>query len=211
MSQLFTNNAIARITSNISPIAMSIFVDPARAGLYPNPQFIDDYFLITLDNINNPDIYEIVKISHRTGNQLHVAERGFENTSAQTWLIDDTLCDHRVTAGTLDTFLPVTKLQHIVVPSNTSQVIDQFSISSENVSFKWAITLLDDASNKAQSFEIHAIKKMSGAVSYNKFAIVGDSMNVGCSVNLLGSTVSLAIQNNENSDVTINAIRILNL
>lgn len=211
MSQLFTNNAIARITSNISPIAMSIFVDPARANLYPDPQLIDDYFLITLDNINNPDIYEIVKISHRTGNQLHVAARGYENTLIQTWLIDDTLCDHRVTAGTLDTFLPVTKLRHIIVPQNSSLIIDQFNISSENISFKWSITLLDDVNNKAQSFEIHAIKKMSGTISHNKFAIVGDSMNVGCSVNLVGSTVSLTIQNNENSDVTINAIRIQNL
>lgn len=211
MSQLFTNNAIARIISNVSPISLTIFVDPTRANYFPNPQHVDDYFLITLDDINDPDNFEIIKISHRTGNQLHVAERGFENTTAKTWLIDDTICDHRVTAGTLDSFLPVEKIKHKNIPHGSNTIIDQFTISSENISFKWNILLHETSNNKAASFELHAIKKMNGTISFNKFAIIGDNLSYSCNVSLSGSIVSLTIQNNETSDLVCNAIRIQNL
>ena len=210
MAQLFSNNAIARLASNISPIATSIFIDPARANLFPNPTSIDDWFLITLDNINDPDDFEIVKISHRTGNQLHVAERGYEGSAVGTWAIADTICDHRVTAGTLSTFLPVTALRNIQAMNGVQRVVDQFLLTTSNKVVKWHISLNCDNIDKVQSFELSVLfKDFSTAPKWSKFAVLGDKINYSISVDITsGNLAQLKIQHSEADVMSINATRI---
>ncbi len=207
--QLFSNNSIARLVTNISEIATSIHIDPARANTFPDPQHFDDFFLVTLENINDPDVYEIIKISHRTGSVLHVAERGFEGTDPQFWSTTDTIVDHRVTAGTLDSFLPVKKIQHSSVLANSNKVIDQFQPSSENVSYKWQITVLNPTNQKVNSFELHAVfKTPSSTIVWNKFSIIGDTIDFSITPEFNGGLIKLKIENRELVDIVINAFRI---
>ena len=209
MAQIFTNNAISRIASAISPISSTINIDPARAGAFPNPSHPDDFFLVTLDDVNDPDIYEIVKCSHRTGAVLHVAERGYEQTIARTWTVDDTLCDHRVTAGTLQTFLPVTKINYFIIPANSVRVVDQFPISSFNLSTKWHVTIIADAIDKVYSLDINAlVRDTSTPPKWTKYAALGDKILFTLNIDIIGNILRLSIINNESVDLTINATRI---
>lgn len=209
MAQLYSNNAISRLVVNVSEIATSIHIDPARAGTFPDPQHFDDFFLITLEDINDPDLYEIVKISHRTGSVLHVAERGYENTNIGIWTTADTICDHRVTAGTLDSFLPVTKIKHSTVLPNSFKVVDQFQPSSENVTYKWQLTVLNPTTQKVNSFELHAVFKTPlSTLVWNKFAIIGDTIDFSVTPEFSGGLIKLKIENRETTDLSINAFRI---
>lgn len=213
MAQLYSNNAIARITSPIYTGSMTINIDPARAHLFPNPQHVDDFFLITLDNINDPDMYEIIKIGSRSGSVLNVVARGFEGTTPNNWATDETICDHRVTAGTLDSYLPCTRINYMVVNHGSFRVIDQFPITANNIMVKWQVTIINYTSNKAQSFEVHAIvKPVPTIISWNRFGLIGDKMsNIVVTVEYTASQVKLKITNNEAQDVTINATRIQHL
>lgn len=209
MAQLFANNAISRLASAVSPISMTIYVDPARANLFPDPQNIDDYFLITLDDIDDVDNFEIVKISHRLGNQLFVAERGFEGTVPKTWTIESTLVDHRITAGTLQSFLPAVRRPHTNIPAGTTIVIDAFQPSSENLSQKWQVTLQSPDLDKYQFFEINAIYlQTANDVKFTVFGVVGNSFNVDVDIVLQGGYIKLIIQNDEPASIVANVIRI---
>jgi len=213
MAQIYSNNAIARITSPVYVGSTTINIDPARASLFPDPQHIEDYFLITLDDVNDPDLYEIIKISDRVGSVLNVEARGWEGTTVRNWGVADTVCDHRVTAGTLDSFLPCVRINHSVVNHGSFRIIDQFPITTNNVMVKWQVTAINYTDNKAQSFEIHAIVKPSPVtVSWNRFGLVGDTMTgLAVAVEYSASQVKLKITNNEAHDVTINATRIQHL
>jgi hypothetical protein len=213
MTQLYSNNAIARITVPLYTGGMVIQIDPARAPLFPNPQRIEEYFLITLDDINDPDVYEIVKISSRSGSTLNVAARGYEGTTERSWTVADTICDHRITAGTLDSFLPCTRVNYMVVNQGSFRVIDQLNITTNNVMVKWQVTVINYVDNKAQSFEVHAIVKPSPVtVSWNRFGLIGDKMpGLVVTVEYSASQLKLKVTNNEAHDVTINATRIQHL
>lgn len=213
MAQIYSNNAIARITAPVYSGGMVINIDPARASLFPNPQRIEDFFLITLDDVNDPDVYEIIKISSRSGSTLNVAARGYEGTTERSWTVADTICDHRVTAGTLDSFLPCTRINYNIVNQGSFRIIDQFNITTNNVMVKWQVTAINYTGNKAQSFEVHAIVKPSPvSVSWNRFGLVGDTMpGLAVAVEYSASQIKLKITNNEAHDVTINATRIQHL
>lgn len=212
MAQIFTNNAIARIISPISISDMTIVIDPVRASLFPNPTKIEDYFLITLDDITDPDIYEIVKIGSRTGNQLNVTTRGYENSGAKAWAIDDTIIDHRLTAGTLDSFLPVTRINGFNVVGGGTQYLDSMSLTPSNIMVKWQITIIETINNKVQSLEVHAIyKPATVSITWNKFSVIGDAMNVIITPEIVGSLIKLKIENNETNTIIINTTRIRHL
>ena len=209
MALLFSNNAIARLAGAVSPISTTIFVDPARAHLVPNPQHIDDYFLITLDDMNDVDNFEIVKISHRVNNELFVAERGYEGTTPDTWQVDSTIVDHRVTAGTLESFLPASRHSHINIPSTATIVVDAYQPSSENLSQKWQVTLQSPDLDKYQFFEINAIYlQTANDVKFTVFGVVGNSFNVDVDIVIQGGYIKLIIQNDEPASVIANVIRI---
>lgn len=130
MAQIYSNNAIARITAPFYSGGTTLHIDPARAPLFPQPQRLEDYFLVTLDDINDPDTYEILKISGRSGSALTVAARGYEGTTERSWTVADTMCDHRVTAGTLDSFLPCARINYKIVNQGSFRIIDQFNITT---------------------------------------------------------------------------------
>lgn len=112
--QLFTNNAIALLEQPISSSSNNIVVQATHGGLFPNPG-PGEFFLITLEELANPLHREIVKISGRTGDVLHVAERGAEGTTARAWTAQETLVDHRITANTIkEAFL------YPAIPANVS-------------------------------------------------------------------------------------------
>lgn len=213
MAQIYSNNAIARITAPFYSGGTTLHIDPARAPLFPQPQRLEDYFLVTLDDINDPDTYEILKISGRSGSALTVAARGYEGTTERSWTVADTMCDHRVTAGTLDSFLPCTRINFKIVNQGSFRIIDQFNITTNNVMVKWQVTAINYINNKAQSFEVHAIVKPSPvSVSWNRFGLVGDTMpGLAITVEYSASQIKLKVTNNEASDITINATRIQHL
>lgn len=99
--QLFTNNAIALLQTNIGPTSMTVQVQPGLGALYPQPVNPGEFFLVTLESINAPLATEIIKITGRVGDVFTVGARGQENTTAQAWTADETLVDHRVTAETM--------------------------------------------------------------------------------------------------------------
>jgi hypothetical protein len=101
--QLFSNNAISLLQVSISASDMSITLQPGQGSLFPNPTSAGEFFLITLEDIANPTIREIVKIATRVGDTLIVASggRGWEQTAALNWAANDTLVDHRITAETI--------------------------------------------------------------------------------------------------------------
>lgn len=212
MAQIFTNNAIARITGPITASANIINIDPARASLFPNPTRVEDWFLITLDDITDPDVFEIVKIGSRTGSQLNVVQRGFESSGAKNWGIDDTICDHRLTAGTLDSFLPVVRVNGFNVNPAAIQYIDSMSVTPNNSMMKWQVTLMNLTSGKLRTFEIHAVyKSLTSTLTWNKFSIIGDSMDVLVAPELNLGLIKLKVTNNEPNIVTVNTTRIRHL
>lgn len=101
--QLFSNNAISLLQVSISTTDMSITLQPGQGDLFPTPQLTGEFFLITLEDIANPTIREIIKIASRVGDTLIVASsgRGWEQTDALNWAANDTLVDHRITAETI--------------------------------------------------------------------------------------------------------------
>jgi len=101
--QLFSNNAISLLQVSISSTDMSITLQPGQGDLFPTPQLAGEFFLITLEDIANPTIREIIKIASRVGDTLIVASsgRGWEQTAALNWAANDTLVDHRITAETI--------------------------------------------------------------------------------------------------------------
>ena len=94
MAILFTNNASARLTSDISPVATTLQVIDASA--FPTVQAsAGDYFLGVLAA---PDgTFEIVKVTERVGDIFTVI-RGEEGTTPRAWQAGTPL-EIRWTAG----------------------------------------------------------------------------------------------------------------
>lgn len=101
-NQLFTNNAISLLQTSISANATFIEVQPGLGSLFPQPS-LNEFFLITLEDIAAPLNREIIKISGVSNDTLMVAVdgRGYENTLARDWEANETLVDHRITAETM--------------------------------------------------------------------------------------------------------------
>ncbi len=96
--QLFTNNAVSLLGSNITPGDTTFFVSAGTGNLYPNPNN-GEYFLATLEN-EAATAFEIIKVQKRIGDEFIQVIRGFENTTPMSWLAGQTLVDLRETAGT---------------------------------------------------------------------------------------------------------------
>lgn len=110
--QLFTNNAVALLDLTLTVGATTIQVQPGLGSLFPQPG-PGDFFLVTLEDIQSPLDREIVCISGRSGDTLFVAPggRGWEGSPILSWPAGETLVDHRVTAGTMDSALREPKLK----------------------------------------------------------------------------------------------------
>ena len=101
--QLFTNNAVSLLHLPLSVAGTTIQLQPGLGTEFPQPVNQGEFFLVTLEDIANPTLREIVKIIARSGDVLTIdpAGRGQEGTSIQFWDANSTLVDHRITAETI--------------------------------------------------------------------------------------------------------------
>jgi hypothetical protein len=103
--QLWTNNAISLLQDDISPTDTVIYVQPGLGDLFPQPINSGEYFLVTLEDVNQPVAREIIKVTARVGDTFTSCERGQEQSlggaAPQAWTAGATLIDHRITAGTI--------------------------------------------------------------------------------------------------------------
>ena len=98
---LFTNNAATALARGITPIDTILQLTPGTGSYFPQPTG-GNYFMLTLVQINNPEIAEIVKCINRTGDTLTVV-RGQEGTQPQIFNLSDNV-ELRITAGSLNLF-----------------------------------------------------------------------------------------------------------
>lgn len=98
---LFTNNAATALAVAITPTSTVLQVVAGTGQYFPQPTGTD-YFMLTLVQINNPEVSEIVQCTSRTGDFLTVV-RGQENTQPQIFNISDNV-ELRITAGSLNLF-----------------------------------------------------------------------------------------------------------
>ena len=98
---LFTNNAATALAVAITPTDTVLQITAGTGSEFPSPTG-GNYFMLTLVQINNPEVAEIVKCIGRTGDFLTV-ERGQENTQPQIFNISDNV-QLRITAQSLNLF-----------------------------------------------------------------------------------------------------------
>ena len=98
---LFTNNAASALAQAITPIDTILKLTPGTGSYFPQPT-IGDYFMLTLVQINNPEVSEIVECIDRVGDTLTVV-RGQEGTQPQIFNLSDNV-ELRITAGSLNLF-----------------------------------------------------------------------------------------------------------
>ena len=98
---LFTNNAASALAKGITPIDTILQLTPGTGSYFPQPT-IGDYFMLTLVQINNPEVSEIVECIDRVGDTLTVV-RGQEGTQPQIFNLSDNV-ELRITAGSLNLF-----------------------------------------------------------------------------------------------------------
>ena len=98
---LFTNNAATALARAITPTDTILQVTAGTGQYFPQPT-LGNYFMLTLVQINNPEVSEIVKCTDRVGDILTVV-RGQEETQPQIFNISDNV-ELRITADSLNLF-----------------------------------------------------------------------------------------------------------
>ena len=98
---LFTNNAATALARGITPIDTILQLTPGTGSYFPQPTG-GNYFMLTLVQINNPEVSEIVECIDRVGDTLTVV-RGQEGTQPQIFNISDNV-QLRITAQSLNLF-----------------------------------------------------------------------------------------------------------
>lgn len=98
---LFTNNAATALAKAITPTDNVLQITAGTGSYFPTPTD-GNYFYLTLIQINNPEVSEIVKCINKTGDYLTV-ERGQEGTAPQIFNISDNV-ELRITAASLNLF-----------------------------------------------------------------------------------------------------------
>lgn len=102
LKQLYANNAATLL---IQPLGGTVndkilYVDSAQAELFPSPDPLKEYFLVTLEDPETKE-FEIVKVQQRTGNTFILAARGEEGTTVRAFNIGAKV-QLRVTKNTLE-------------------------------------------------------------------------------------------------------------
>lgn len=204
--QLFANNAVALLDSNISPTDLTVNVQPGLGSLFPQPTNPGEWFLVTLEDTSTPLIREIVKIIGVTGDVLTVDPlgRGYEGSTAMSWVAGNTLVDHRVTAETLRCFQSQT-IPHevetgtaiVVTATETANTLD---ITGQNKSCKWLVTI-KTADGRISMSEILAVyRPLPSGPAFTQYARVGDAISYG--LNVIGTATEMQL-NITNLDTSI--------
>jgi len=117
---LFTNNAATSLALPITPTDTTIQVVAGTGQYFPSPTG-GNYFMLTLIQINNPEVGEIVQCTARSGDILTVV-RGREGTAPQIFNISDNV-ELRITAGSLNLFAS---------SKDTVTVLQEYQTASQN-------------------------------------------------------------------------------
>jgi len=96
---LFTNNAASALAQAITPTDTILKLTPGTGSYFPQPTG-GNYFMLTLIQITNPEVSEIVQCTARVGDVLTVV-RGQEGTQPQIFNLSDNV-ELRITAGSLN-------------------------------------------------------------------------------------------------------------
>jgi microcystin-dependent protein len=108
MTYIFANNAKTNLASPISTVSTTIQVAAGAGSLFPSPTG-NQYFTVTLNSINYPNIFEICYCTSRTGDVLTVT-RAQEGTAAYSFASGD-IVGNFDTAGTMKNLVQVDQLQ----------------------------------------------------------------------------------------------------
>lgn len=219
MLQLFTNNAVSLLAAPLSAGGTSLQVMAGYGALFPEPG-PNEYFLVTLEN-ETGTAREIIRVTNRTGDVLSFspADRAQEGTTALDWgasLGNDTLVDHRITAGTLAR----TTSSWIVGSNDTTPVANTATISTtvysaQNRGFKFFVTIITE--NTGRSLTLEILANISGLLStnaehaeWNTVGRVGEALSIGASIvlNTTTKTLSLQVQNNEAEAMLVKCLRL---
>jgi hypothetical protein len=126
---LYTNNAYSALAQGITATQTTIQITGGTGTLFPNPTG-GNFFYATILSISNPNSYEIVQCTARSGDVLTVV-RGAEGTSPQAFNISDNF-QLRITAAGLNSFAGQSVASNVsYVPSgsltatNVQSAIDQ--------------------------------------------------------------------------------------
>jgi len=135
---LFTNNAATSLAVAVTPTDTVFQVVAGTGQQFPTPTG-GNYFMLTLVQINNPEVSEIVKCTSRVGDVLTVV-RGQEGTQPQIFNISDNVA-LRITASSLNLFSGDNNANNInftpygfVTATNVQDAVDQTidKITSDN-------------------------------------------------------------------------------
>lgn len=215
LKQLFTNNAVSLLASPISASSTTLAVIAGHGDLFPSIVEAGHFFLVTLEN-ETATQREIIKVNGRVGDVFTGLERGWEDTTPQNWPAgggNDTLVDHRVTAGTLTGLIhetnfgaPTTGSSVVVGGSVNVNMIDT---SGPNKTCKWIVTI-KCADERISICEVLAVYKAPPASPiYNIYAKVGDNVKFKINVLSTATDMSLSIENTDISDfVEVDVIRL---
>ncbi len=215
LKQLFTNNAVSLLAAPISASSTTLAVIAGHGALFPAITEAGHYFLVTLEN-ETATQREIIKVNGRVGDVFTGLERGWEDTIPQNWPAgggNDTLVDHRVTAGTLQGLIhetnfgaPTTGTSIIVGDTQSANTIDT---TGSNKTCKWIITI-KCADGRISMAEVLAVYKPPPETPiYSIYAKVGDAVKYKINVLSTATDMSLSVENTDTSDfVEVDVIRL---
>lgn len=205
---VFSNNAFCGLSAPLLIGGNQLLVDPTRAELFPSPT-APDYFYVTLESTDFTQ-REIVKVTRRVGNLLTVSERGCDGTVERDWYVGQTIVDHRVTAGTLSTFLQGARRQGVLISSAQTALIDVVPWDGQaNKALKWLVTINCPSESKTCSFELLALT--GGALltpTWTRVGFLGHSVNILINITNGIDKVNLFITNHESSEISLDLVRI---
>lgn len=98
-----------------------------------------------------------------------------------------------------------TKISDTVAASSV-KIIDTISTSTTK-SVKWFLTVTNTNTNDRQTSEVLAQHRNGSSPSYNRFGLIGDSIDLSVDVLINASNLELEITNNETDDISISARR----
>lgn len=105
----FSNNANATFASGISSGSTSLTVTSGEGSLFPAISG-SQYFVVTLIKASTPTVFEIVKVTGRSGDTFTSIVRAQEGTTALSWSAGDTVA-LLITAGDCAAFTQFDDLQ----------------------------------------------------------------------------------------------------
>lgn len=100
-----------------------------------------------------------------------------------------------------------TNVYHGVIGNGVTTVVDYLD-SSVTKTVKWLIELVNNDTNKINSYEILAVNNFDTDVVFNRYAIVGNKINHNVAASINGTNIELLITNNELVNITYKIARL---